>query len=590
MLSVDEFASAWDLNGNLVENLKRSGIQEFFPIQQQVIPALLRQNKFAFITPRDICVSAPTGSGKTLSYAVPVINTLMRETIVRLRTLILLPSRELAKQVNDVFVDLLKDTNLSVCLVTGSKPFEEEQYQLCGNVSKMERTKNPLDLESKNCYDPEVVFYNESLGYSKVDIIICTPGRLLDHLIFTRGFTLKHLRFLVLDEADRLLGNSYHAWVRELLRSHDDSSSNPSNKRLKLSNGSSSFPMSSQELKLPLQRLLFSATLTDNPSALALLGIYNPLYIHSRNTTAATALVAGAGAGAESAKAQEKKRKNEQKREKQENNKEVQQQDDAAEEEEEEEQEAAVEWNEEFELPATLTERKLVVESKDRIIALVAILLGAFNDKEWRDTKWAGLQGVCSASESVCIIFVSSVETSHRLSMMLKIINGQVNEADVSSELRSTLAALDVPKSKSLFQGKVAEMSRLIRPEERDNILEEARTGKVKVIVSSDRLARGMDLPNLHLVINYDAPKLAKSYVHRVGRTARANRAGTCLTLLKKGQLGEFRKLRSQIKHASNTGEFDQVVKSCNFPLSMHDLLLPLYTKSISYLSKYVSS
>ena len=51
------------------------------------------------------------------------------------------------------------------------------------------------------------------LGSSKVDIVIATPGRLTDHLRATPGFTLRHLRYLVLDEADRLLNQSYQGWL-----------------------------------------------------------------------------------------------------------------------------------------------------------------------------------------------------------------------------------------------------------------------------------------------------------------------------------------------------------------------------------------
>jgi superfamily II DNA/RNA helicase len=54
---------------------------------------------------------------------------------------------------------------------------------------------------------------------SGVDILVCTPGRLLEHLQATAGFSLQHLRFLVMDEADRLLGNAYDHWVRSLVSS-----------------------------------------------------------------------------------------------------------------------------------------------------------------------------------------------------------------------------------------------------------------------------------------------------------------------------------------------------------------------------------
>jgi ATP-dependent RNA helicase DDX51/DBP6 len=50
-----------------------------------------------------------------------------------------------------------------------------------------------------------------------VDILITTPGRLIDHLTTTPNFTLQHLRFLVIDEADRLLNQSYNDWLNQIL-------------------------------------------------------------------------------------------------------------------------------------------------------------------------------------------------------------------------------------------------------------------------------------------------------------------------------------------------------------------------------------
>ena len=53
---------------------------------------------------------------------------------------------------------------------------------------------------------------------SQVDILVATPGRLVDHITSTPNFTLEHLRFLVIDEADRLLDQSYHGWLGKVLK------------------------------------------------------------------------------------------------------------------------------------------------------------------------------------------------------------------------------------------------------------------------------------------------------------------------------------------------------------------------------------
>ena len=199
MTSFDAMTLAFNSYGNgiekqLLKNLVSSGVQSFFPVQQAVIPVLLRHNTQAATIPRDICVSAPTGSGKTISYALPIIHILQKDEhpIKRLKALILQPSRELALQVLNVIQGLCFNTNVKEEVATGQTDYYTEADSFM---------KSLVSQHSSNF-----------LGRSNVDILVCTPGRLLEHLQRTSGFTLQHLRFLVLDEADRLLGNAYHHW------------------------------------------------------------------------------------------------------------------------------------------------------------------------------------------------------------------------------------------------------------------------------------------------------------------------------------------------------------------------------------------
>lgn len=63
------------------------------------------------------------------------------------------------------------------------------------------------------------------------------------------------------------------------------------------------------------------------------------------------------------------------------------------------------------------------------------------------------------------------------------------------------------------------------------------RAGKVRVLVSSDAMTRGMDVEEVKNVINYDMPPYIKTYIHRAGRTARAGQSGRCFTLLRKDEV-----------------------------------------------------
>ena len=216
----------------LVQNLSDLGIKKLFPVQEAVIPLLLYSNNYHCIIPRDICVSAPTGSGKTLSYVLPILHTLTNSKSVilsfrkRLRALIVLPSRELSIQVHSILMKCTKRSDInneidkyhvSIGLAAGGyktheQALEAEQFVTSRNTAAKDIrsilfTNNQL-YES----DPSNNAYS-----STIDILVCTPGSLLVHLQNTKGFTLSYLQFLVLDEADRLLGiidiHCYHIYI-----------------------------------------------------------------------------------------------------------------------------------------------------------------------------------------------------------------------------------------------------------------------------------------------------------------------------------------------------------------------------------------
>lgn len=98
--------------------------------------------------------------------------------VTRLRALVVLPTRDLVNQVRETYEAVAKGRGLKIGTATGQHSFAHEQAQLVGD-------KN-LSLQG---------------GSSKVDILICTPGRLIDHLNGTPNFSLQHLRFLVCPSA-----------------------------------------------------------------------------------------------------------------------------------------------------------------------------------------------------------------------------------------------------------------------------------------------------------------------------------------------------------------------------------------------------
>lgn len=87
-----------------------------------------------FSHPGDLCVSAPTGSGKTMAYAIPIVEVLSKRVVTRLRALILLPTRELVAQVFETFTQLSAGTDLKIVCATGQTKFHQEQKLLVSDL------------------------------------------------------------------------------------------------------------------------------------------------------------------------------------------------------------------------------------------------------------------------------------------------------------------------------------------------------------------------------------------------------------------------------------------------------------------------
>lgn len=227
--------------------LANLNIKHLFPVQEAVIPWILKVHaKPDPFRPRDICVSAPTGSGKTLAYALPIVQHLSHCVDRKVRALIVLPVNELAVQVLKVFQKLCEASELKCTLLTKFVPFETEQTQL-------------------------VEFFNGAY-YSKVDIVVATTGRLVEHIHATKGFCLKSLKFLVMDEADRIMEQIQNNWLYHL-DSHvkEQSDSFLSGRSLPLC-----YDELCNEASRQPHKLLFSATLSQDPEKLQSLRLFQP--------------------------------------------------------------------------------------------------------------------------------------------------------------------------------------------------------------------------------------------------------------------------------------------------------------------------
>lgn len=91
------------------------------------------------------------------------------------------------------------------------------------------------------------------------------------------------------------------------------------------------------------------------------------------------------------------------------------------------------------------------------------------------------------------------------------------------------------------FKVKVAEMHSDLDQNEREDVMLAFKSGRINVLVATDIIARGIDIDNIETVINYDVPHEGEDYVHRIGRTARADREGSAYTFISERERGKFR-------------------------------------------------
>ena len=200
------------LSDVLVKALIEQKYTKPYPIQEQVIPEVIKG--------KDILGISQTGSGKTASFVLPIIHILQQLEVNKnrnIRALILVPTRELAVQVGDVFKIFAKAAAKRI-----------KTLAVHGGVSMNPQMKN----------------------MNGVDVLVATPGRLLE-LIYVKAVSLSDLRILVLDEADKMLNLGFQEQINKIFKF----------------------------LPAKRQNLLFSATLGNEVDIVAKMVLNNPLII-----------------------------------------------------------------------------------------------------------------------------------------------------------------------------------------------------------------------------------------------------------------------------------------------------------------------
>ncbi len=210
--------SSLGLSEYLLEAIKKARYEEPYPIQIKAIPAILNR--------KDVLGIAPTGSGKTASYVLPILELLIKKEVTKsrsVRVLVVVPTRELATQVDTVIKGLSEFLPRSI-----------KTMAVFGGVSI-----NP-----------------QMLNLFGTEILVATPGRLLD-LVSKNSVQISDIEILVLDEADKVLNLGFRDEVEEI------------------------FAL----LPKKRQNILFSATTEDSLKSLIAKLLHNPVTIEVEQET-----------------------------------------------------------------------------------------------------------------------------------------------------------------------------------------------------------------------------------------------------------------------------------------------------------------
>ncbi|XP_062938439.1 probable ATP-dependent RNA helicase DDX31 isoform X2 [Cynocephalus volans] len=374
-------------------------------VQKQSIPTLLEG--------RDALVRSQTGSGKTLAYCIPMVQSLqaMKSKIQRSDgpyALVLVPTRELALQSFDIVQKLLK-------------PFT---WIVPGVLMGGEKRKSEKARLRKG-----------------INILISTPGRLVDHIKSTKNIHFSRIQWLVLDEADRILDLGFEKDLTVILNAVNAECQ----KR---------------------QNVLLSATLTE--AWLADISLHNPVSIsvldesHDQFNPKGTVI-----------------------------------------------QEASPPQTsnklDSFAIPESLTQHVALVPSKLRLVTLAAFILQKC--KFEKDQKM--------------IVFFSSCElVEFHYNLFLETL------------LSSTGAPASGSSPSASSRLKFLRLHGNMEQEERTAVFQEFSHSKRGVLLCTDVAARGLDLPHVTWIVQYNAPSSPAEYIHRIGRTARIGCRGSSLLIL----------------------------------------------------------
>jgi len=406
------------INPTIIKNLI-----EFMKIDK--LTNIQSKSLLPFLSKNNILVKSETGSGKTLSYVIPLIQLLFDLSLERkiqrsdgTFALILAPTRELCIQIEKV----VKQVSISF------------PWIVSGSVMGGEKKKAEKERLRKG-----------------VTILIATPGRLEDHLKTTSSFKYDELRHVILDEADRLLDLGFERTIHTI------------------------FNMVNSNTKQPPQKVLISATLHAKIQKLATgIGLVNAVYIREEEEVDSSLI----------------------------NLEETKLPSDV------------------FTIPSGLSQYYVLAPCKIRLA-----LLSSFLQAKTQNGK-----------KSKIVVFMSccdSVEYHYSLytNVLLKRLTTDSGEDVDGQEAVNKLGKLKVVQ-KLFFDAPLFKLHGDMTQKDRTNVYFDFCKTETGILLCTDVAARGLDLPAVDWIVQFDAPGSPKEYLHRIGRTARLGVKGSAVMFL----------------------------------------------------------
>ncbi|SCZ91742.1 BZ3500_MvSof-1268-A1-R1_Chr5-1g07643 [Microbotryum saponariae] len=401
----------------LCNALQAMSIRQPTEVQAACIPPILAGS--------DCIGSAQTGSGKTIAFTLPIMQDLAKDPH-GFFALVLTPTRELAFQISEQFRVIGAAVNLHSAVIVGGMDMMAQAIEL---------RKRP-------------------------HVIIATPGRLVDLIRSNKDeWSLGKIKYLVLDEADRLLTPTFAPDLAFLV----------------------------DQLPSQRQSLLFTATLTEPVMALQKRQTVPgkaPPFIHVSRNAITT--------------------------------------------------------------PAGLVQRYLFIPSQVREVYLVYLLLNLCD--------LTGAQPVQASMDASTLNHKN--RGGERPSKRTKRASSPSAEEALTPRLPQTILFVPHCRTAALFTSLLGHLpnpipctalhSHLSQPE-RLQSLSSFRRQQVPLLIATDVGSRGLDIPEVEVVLNWEVPRVPDDYVHRVGRTARAGRKGTSITVVTEGDVELVQALEERI-------------------------------------------